>query len=70
MYTVLISWFLICSRVHFSSTPFPRLVKVELNAPLLASFIILLTVGIAINAIIPKISITAYNSINVNPFFN
>ena len=29
----------------------------------------LLTVGIAISAIIPKIKITANNSIKVNPFF-
>ena len=39
------------------------------KAPRLASFNILLTVGIAIRAIIPKIKITANNSINVNPFF-
>ena len=43
------------------------LINVDLKAPRLDSSIILLTVGIAIKAIIPKIEITANNSISVNP---
>ena len=69
LYVLFILMFLICSKLHVSSTFFSILFNEDSKVPLLDSSTILVTTGIAISAIIPNINITANNYIRVNTFF-
>lgn len=68
-YKLVTSWLLFFCNWQLFSTDLTTCSTVALKAPALASSKIFEIVGIAINAIIPKIKITANNSIRVKPFF-
>ena len=68
-YTLVTSLLLIFLTWQLFSTDFTICSTVALKAPALDYSKIFEIVGIAIYAIIPKIKITANNSISVKPFF-